>query len=130
MKKWAMPLALLALVAVLAVPALAAKGGKAATGGVVSVPDAAYGSTVTATANPGGADVYVYVQCYTPDIDGKYVYAAFFPVVNGQATVGPLAATTWPNSDAGCTAQEGSFARDGWGKWNPVASTTFHVSAT
>jgi hypothetical protein len=92
------------------------------------VPDAVYGDTVVATANPGGDDVYVFAQCWL--LDGTYVYAAYFPVRDGQAAVGPLAATTWANADANCTAQEGYFTRNGFGKWVTLAGDTFDVAAS
>jgi hypothetical protein len=110
--------------------AIAGKGGGAASvTGHISVPDAVYGGMTTATVNPGGTDVYVYVQCYAPEFGGTYVYAAFFPVdANKQAQVGPLWSTLWPQGPASCQAQEGSFTRNGFGKWDPVATTTFMVT--
>jgi hypothetical protein len=114
--------------------AVAGKGGGGGGGGgnvsgVISVPDALYAGTTTATVNPGGTDVYVYVQCYTPDFGGDYVYAAFFPVdANNQAELGPLWSTLWPQGSASCQAQEGYFTRNGFGKWVDVATTTFRVN--
>jgi hypothetical protein len=93
------------------------------------VPDAAYGGMTTATVNPGTADTYVLVQCYAPDFGGNYVYAAYFPVdANNHAEVGPLWSTLWPRGDASCTAQEGYFTRNGFGRWESLAATTFHVA--
>jgi hypothetical protein len=107
--------------------AAAGKGGGTVTGHI-TVPDAVYGGMTTATVNPGG-DVYVYVQCYAPDFNGAYVYAAFFPAdANKQAQIGPLWSTVWPQGPAQCQAQEGAFTRNGFGKWDPVATTTFNVS--
>ena len=104
-----------------------AQGG-AQKSGVISVPDAAYGGMTTATVNPGGANTYVFVQCYR-DSDGKYVYAAYFAVdSSNHASVGPLWSTLWPSGSASCTAQEGYFRRDGFGKWVSLASTTFRVA--
>ena len=95
----------------------------------VSVPDSVYAGSTTAVAYPGGKDVYVFVQCYAPDFDGRYVYAAYFPVDgNNQAEIGPLWSSLWPNSGASCTAEEGYFTRDGFGKWKSLASTTFTVN--
>jgi hypothetical protein len=55
------------------------------------VPDATFGHAVTASANPGGADVYVYARCWL--LDGTDVFA-LLPVVNGQTSIGLLGATT------------------------------------
>lgn len=109
--------------------AAAGRGGGGAVTGHITVADAAYGGMTTATVNPGGTDVYVYVQCYAPDFNGTYVYAAFFPVdANKQAQIGPLWSTLWPQGPASCQATEGSFTRNGFGKWDPVATTTFMVT--
>jgi hypothetical protein len=107
--------------------AFVAMGGK--PGGAIIVPDASYGGYTTAVVNPGGTNVYVFVQCYAPDFDGQYVYAAYFPVdANKQATLGPLWSTLWPGGNASCKATEGYFRRDGLGKWVGVASTNFQVA--
>lgn len=132
MKKWSIVAALVVLATIAALPAVAGgsgkgKGGAGATEGHLVVPDATYGDTVMAAANPGGADVYVLAKCYTAD--GTLVWGGYFPVVNGQASVGPLAATTWPNAAANCTAQEGYFMRDGFGKWIVLAKDEFSVAA-
>ena len=104
-------------------------GGAGNVTGVISVPDTVYAGTTTATVNPGGEDVYVFVQCYTPDFGGAYVYAAYFPVDgNNQAQVGPLWSTKWLGGDAACQAQEGYFTRNGFGRWVDVATTTFRVT--
>jgi hypothetical protein len=114
-------------------PVLAGKG-KPASGngpvtGVITVPDTQYAGTTTATVNPGGADTYVFVQCYAPDFGGTYVYAAYFPVdSSNHATVGPLWSTLWPQGNASCTAEEGYFTRNGFGRWESLAATTFHVT--
>jgi len=85
----------------------------------------AHGETTIATVNPGGANVYVFVQCYNPD----YVFAAYYPVgADNQAVLGPLWATTWKSGGGDCTAKEGYFRRDGWGKWVTVAQTSFTVT--
>ena len=110
--------------------AVAAKGagGKPATG-VITVPDAAYGGTTTATVNPGGTNTYVFVQCYAPDFGGTYVYAAYFPVdSSNHAQLGPLWSTLWPQGNAACRAQEGYFTRNGFGRWESLATTTFRVA--
>ena len=81
----------------------------------------------SATVNPGGENVYVLVKCYTSD--GRFVYAAYFPVdANKNANIGPLWSTLWSNSSAQCSAEEGYFTRNGFGKWVVAASTTFNVS--
>jgi len=110
--------------------AVAAKGGGASSvSGHISVPDAVYGGMTTATVNPGGTDIYVYVQCYAPEFGGAYVYAAFFPAdASNQAQIGPLWSTDWPQGNASCQAQEGYFTRNGFGKWVDVATTTFLVT--
>jgi hypothetical protein len=130
MKKWSWLVAPAIVIALAAMPAHAAKGGKgrnaSSSDPSIVVPDAVYGDEVVATATPGGSDVYVFVQCYNPE----YVYAAYFLVdAGGYATLGPLHASTWPNSAARCTASEGYFTRDGFGKWVEYASTTFNVGA-
>ena len=111
-------------------PAFGAAGGNGGGGdrqtGHITVSDAVYGGMTTATVNPGGENVYVYVTCRT---DGKVVYAAFFPVDgNNHADIGPLWSTLWSNSSAQCSAEEGYFTRNGFGKWVIAASTTFNVS--
>ena len=103
------------------------KGGAPTSEGHLVVPDATYGNTVTASANPGGTDVYVSARCWL--LDGTYVFAAFYPVVDGQASIGPLAATTWPNAFAHCTAEEGYFTRNGFGKCVILATDAFEVAA-
>ena len=117
----------------LAAPKGGAGGGKdsgsGSTSGVITVADAVYGGTTTATVNPGGEDVYVFVQCYAPDFGGQYVYAAYFPVdAANKAEIGPLWSTLWPGGDAACQAQEGYFTRNGFGKWVDAATTTFRVT--
>ncbi len=93
----------------------------------VQVP-VAHGETTGATVNPGGTDVYVFVQCYAPDFGGEYVYAAYFPVsADKTATIGPLASSLWKSGGASCRAQEGYFTRNGFGKWVALAKTTFTV---
>jgi hypothetical protein len=118
------------------VPAGAAVAGKGGGGngnghttGTITVPDAEYGGTTTATVNPGGAETYVFVQCYAPDFGGEYVYAAYFSVDStNQAVIGPLWSTLWTQGDAACQAQEGYFTRNGFGRWESLATTTFHVA--
>ncbi len=88
-----------------------------------------HGGTVTATTSTTGNDIYVFAQCYSPGITGKYVYAAYFLVENGTATLGPLTSTQWPNSDGACTADLGYFTRSGFGKWVSYSKTNFSVTA-
>ena len=86
-------------------------------------------ATATATATATGDELYVFAQCYSPGITGKYVYAAYFLVENGTATLGPLTSTLWPNSDGECTADLGYFTRSGFGKWVSYSKTNFSVKA-
>ena len=80
MKKTMIGVSLLLLAALPGV-AMAGKGGNGGTGGgapvtgVITIADAEHGGMTSATVNPGGADVYVFVQCYKPDIGGEYVFA-------------------------------------------------------
>lgn len=85
-------------------------------------------------------DPNVFVQCYKPTFDGLYVYAAYFPVINGiAANIGPMmadgrvyngGATLWGSPEAAdCKASLGYITRDGFGKWVELTSTTFRVSA-
>jgi hypothetical protein len=109
--------------------AVSGGGGQGRLTGTISVGDAVWAGTTTATVNPGGENVYVFVQCYAPDIGGKYVYARYFPVdENNHAAIGPLWSTLWPQGDASCSAQEGYFTRNGFGKWVSLAATTFNVT--
>jgi hypothetical protein len=134
MRKASIAIALVALVA-LAGPALAGgngkgggKGGSTSTEGHLVVPDGVYGHTVTASANPGGTDVYVLAKCFAND--GTLVWGGYFAVdANLQAFVGPISAPNWANANASCTAEEGYFTRAGFGKWVGLAATTFKVSA-
>jgi|GEM_PF-6379837 len=131
MRRAVVSMCLLLLVIVIAGPAIAESGGRGKGSGNkveghLVVPDTTYGSTVVAAANPGGDDVYVFTQCWLKD--GTYVFAAFYSVVDGQAVIGPLRATTWSIAAAGCTAQEGYFTRNGWGKWVVLAADTFEVA--
>jgi len=119
MRKTFVAAATVAIFALLVSPSMAAnggngKGGRPTSGGHLLVPDATYGQTVTASANPGGEDVYVSARCWL--LDGTYVFAAFYPVLDGQASIGPLEATTWPDAPAHCTAEEGYFTRNDFGK--------------
>ena len=97
--------------------------------GVITVQQpVSHGATTTAAVHPGGANVYVFVQCYTPDFGGEYVYAAYFPVgADNSATIGPLWSTLWNSGGAACRAQEGYFTRNGFGRWVVEAQTTFSV---
>jgi hypothetical protein len=84
----------------------------------------AFGQTTMAHVNPGGTGVYVLTQCYLPD--GKYVFAAFSDVdSNNVSVVGPLSSSKWKSGAANCTAQEGSFAKNG--RWLVAAQTAFSV---
>jgi hypothetical protein len=133
MRKFATLLTLVALVAILAGPAHAGgngngKGKPSPTEGHLVVPDGVYGGTVTATANPGGADVYILAKCFSAN--GTLVWGGYFAVdANLKASIGPIAAQNWSNSSASCTAEEGYFTRAGFGKWVVLAATTFKVAA-
>ena len=136
MKKTIIGVSLLLLAALPGV-AVAGKGGNGGSGGgapatgVITVADAEHAGTTTATVNPGGENVYVFVQCYKPDFGGEYVFAAYYPAdANNQALVGPLWSTLWLEGDASCQAQEGYFTRNGFGKWVVAATTTFRVTDT
>ena len=99
------------------------KGANAARGsGTITVPDGVYGGTVTATVNPGG-NVWAYAACY----QGRtLVYAQYVKVSSSNTATFTLGPTPlWQGGDADCTAEEGSWGRNG--RWRAVASTTFHV---
>lgn len=94
----------------------------------ITIADGVYGSTTIGTISTPRTDTEVFVQCYL--LDGTYVYAAIFPNINGQAVIGPFAATTWAiPSAANCKAELGYVTRDGWGKWRVLATTSFNVVA-
>lgn len=93
----------------------------------ITVPDAVYGGTTVASVTNEHLNDVVFVQCYQSTFGGTYVYAAYFEVFDGQATLGPLASTLWPGGDADCTAQHGWFTGRGFGAWKVIAETTFHV---
>jgi hypothetical protein len=121
---------LLLVVGVIAGPALAPSNGKGTRGlprrtATSSYRTGVYGETVSASPNPGGDGAYVLARCWLTD--GTYVFAAYYPVVDNKAAVGPLAATTWRNARATCIGEEGYFMRDGWGKWVTLATDTFEV---
>jgi hypothetical protein len=109
--------------------ALAASSVSAArreTGTITVAGPVSHGEMTTATVNPGGDQVYVFTQCYLSD--GKYVYAAYSPVgSDNTATIGPLSSTLWTSGGANCTAKEGYFTRNGFGRWVTAASTSFTV---
>lgn len=99
--------------------------------GSIAVADTTYGSTSTATVTGGGNAEYVYVQCWSPDLSGDYVFAAYYEVVDGPIAVGPFATgSTWATSaPADCRAEAGFFRAQGFGDWKRVTnSTTFHVA--
>jgi len=128
MKRYLVYAMIAAAIGIVAFPASAGKGGSR-TSGVITVADAVYGGDATAVVNPGGSGIHVLVKCYAPDLGGVGVYGGYFPAdANNRATIGPLRSSIWSNSAATCTAEEGYFMRDGWGKWVTIASTTFRVS--
>lgn len=98
--------------------------------GIITVADTSYGSTSTAVVSGGGNAEYVYVQCWSPDLSGEYVFAAFYDVGDGTVTVGPFATgSTWSTSaPADCRAEAGFFKAQGFGDWKRTTnSATFHV---
>lgn len=114
----------LALVAI-AAPTLGSASAAKPVSSTITVTDGMYGGTAQATVVTPRTDAEVFVQCYTP----TYVYAAIFPVVDGQSTLGPLWATTWATpSAASCTVELGYVTRDGWGKWRVLATGSFNVT--
>ena len=121
----------LIVTALLAAAALvAAPGAVQAAPTSLSVPDAVYGGTTTATVGGGGRAEYVYVQCYKPTFGGEYVFAAFYEIIDGSAELGPFATGSphWNvSASADCTAQAGWFTARGFGVWKVAADTTFHV---
>ena len=119
---------LIGLMLVFAGAAYAAKGGGSASGHI-TVADATWGGMTTATVNPGGEDTYVLVKCYAPDFGGAFVYARYFEAdANNRAEIGPLSSSLWPRGDGSCTAEEGYYTRNGFGRWVVLASTTFKVA--
>ena len=115
---------------VLTYSTFAAPKNKAGSGTVtVSAGTVLHGGTASVAVSPAGENNHVFVQCYSPDINGKYVYAAYFSAKSSPVTVGPLKSTLWPNSDADCTADLGYFTRDGFGRWVSFAKTSFEVKA-
>lgn len=113
-------------VLMLATPALGAR-----LSGSVSVPDGTWSGMVTATVSvpelpKNSTPAYVFGQCYVGD---EYVWAKYHDVVGNSSEVGPLDSRLWPNGDAECVATLGYFTRNGFGKWVPLATDTFHVEA-
>lgn len=96
----------------------------------ITVADATYAGYTIASVDANHPDSLVFVQCYTPDFEGTYVYAAYFVVIDKQATVGPLWSTLWYPSSADCVATHGWFSARGFGEWKVIASTTFHVDGS
>jgi hypothetical protein len=131
MKRYVVYLMIAGVIGLIAWPASAAgRGGNHATG-VISVSDTVHGGYTTATVNPGGAEIEVFVRCYAPTFGGRFVYAAYFDVDgSNHASIGPLWSTLWTNGDASCTAEEGYVRRAGNDRWITVATTTFEVSAS
>lgn len=92
--------------------------------GSITVPDGVFGGTTTATLNPGGSGVWAHAECFQA---GKRVYAEYVKADSlNEATfrLGPT--PNWSSGPADCTAEEGTWARNG--RWRVVADTTFHVS--
>jgi hypothetical protein len=100
--------------------AMAAKN--AGTSAGISVPDTTFGGTSVAVA---GAGKWIYATCYQY---GQLVYGQYKQVdLTGHAVLGYFGPTpTWSGGSAECTAQEGTWSRNG--RWRGGASTTFNVA--
>ncbi len=91
--------------------------------GHIYVTDAAFGSQMTATLNPGGPTAWGYAECK------QYGYVVYQQYVKGDAnnqvtfTLGPT--PLWPSGAASCIAQEGTWTSTG--KWKLLAQSTFNV---
>lgn len=95
----------------------------------ITVPDTVHGGMTVATCSTDKPDSYVFVRGFTPDLEtGQPVYAAYFPVVDGVATIGPIEGFLWQSGEGECHAEHGWFAAQGFGPWKVIASTTFDVS--
>jgi hypothetical protein len=99
----------------------------------VTVEDTSYGETSTATVEGVKRnDAFVFVQCWTPDFEGEYVFAAYYAVVGDDpVTVGPFATgSTWSTpAPAQGRAQVGFFKARGFGDWKPITEpTTFDIT--
>lgn len=131
------------LVATLAAPMNTGKGKTTTSGNYsVYVANGTWNGTTTATIIGDLSTVKepkVYIECFKPSFDGQKIFAAFYDVVNGSATVGPFYADgrnsnggvpLWGSPEkADCKATVGYVTRDGWGKWTALGSTTFVVNA-
>ena len=103
---------------------LAGKGQAATSGASISIPDATFGSSVTASVR-GKSGLYVRVSCTQ---DGATVLVAVERTdANGQATFQMGPSPTWTSGSASCLGQAGHF--DNRGRFQIDASTTFNVAA-
>ena len=103
-----------------AVGVLAGRGHTASAS--ITVSDTVFGGSTTARTDPG---MWVKVDCYQ---DGRWVYGQYKQAdSSGDAVLGWFGPTpNWSGGSANCTAQEGSWSRNG--RWRGGASTDFFVS--
>lgn len=91
----------------------------------LTIPDGAFASTTTATANPGGENTWVMAECFQ---NGTIVYRQYVKVdattFQATLTLGPT--PSWVSGAASCRGEEGTWSRSG--RWHVVATTTFEVS--
>jgi hypothetical protein len=127
--RWGATAVMVIAAGLLIVPFGSALAGKPASGHITVQTPVRHGETTTATVNPGGANRYVLLKCYAPDLGGALVYGGYFSVnAANQSTLGPFSSYQWTSGGGTCTATEGYFLRDGLGKWVVDASTTFSVA--
>ncbi|MCI0583758.1 MAG: hypothetical protein L0227_12875 [Chloroflexi bacterium] len=93
--------------------------------GVLTIPDGTFGSTTTATANPGGEGTWVKAECFQ---DGTIVYRQYVKVdpVTHQATLNLGPTPSWTSGAATCTGEEGYWAKSS--RWRVLATTTFEAA--
>lgn len=100
----------------------------------ISVDDTVWGGTATAlvvASEPAkNATVnYVFAQCWS-EVDGEYLFAAFYGITDNSSTLGPfVTGSTWTQPEpADCEASVGYFTRQGFGRWVEAGQTLFNVS--
>jgi len=76
----------------------------------------------------GATENYVYAQCWA--LDGTYLYAAVFPIVERDSVLGPFwTGSTWTTpAPANCLASVVYWEDGGWGLMVSVVSAEFFVS--
>jgi len=110
-----------------ATDAFAARGGGGGGGGSgsLSIPDGAFASTTTATANPGDDTSWVMAECFQ---NGTIVYRQYVKVDptthEATLTLGPT--PSWSSGAASCRGEEGYWFHGS--RWRVYATTTFEVS--